>query len=293
VPRLDAPFEHAMRAALRDPQLDAAFKELLLSLPSEGYIAEQLDVVDPPRIHAARVALRLALAGALRDDWAWAFETHQVRGGYSPEAAPAGRRALSNLALTMLCLDEQLGGDGPWAQRALQRVKDAANLTDRLGALGALLESRSALAEPALQCVYDTFRDETLVIDKWFACQAGMPEHDGQVFARVRQLARHADFSMSNPNRARSLIGVFCQSNPGAFHRADAAGYVFWADRVLEMDALNPQIAARFARALERWSVLAEPYRGAAREAVARVAAKPDLSRDVREIVEHALRTPA
>ena len=292
-PVLDAPFEQAMRSALRDPHLDAAFKELLLSLPSEGYIAEQLEAVDPPLVHAARNALRLALAGALRDDWAWAFEAHQVRGGYSPDAVPAGRRALSNLALTMLCLDEQSRGDGPWAHRALQRVKDAANLTERLGGLGALLESRSPLGETALQFVYDTFRDEPLVIDKWFACQARMPESDGRVLTRVRQLARHPDFSMANPNRARSLIEQFCKSNPGAFHRGDAAGYVFWADRVLEMDAINPQIAARLARALERWSVLAEPYRSAAREAVARVAAKPELSRDVREIVEHALRTPA
>jgi aminopeptidase N len=120
-----------------------------------------------------------------------------------------------------------------------------------------------------------------------------MPEQDGSVFARVRQLMRHPDFSLKNPNRARSLISAFCHSNPGAFHRADAAGYVFWADRVLELDAINPQIASRLARALDRWSVLAEPYRGAAREALARVAAKPDLSKDVREIVEHALQTPA
>ena len=292
-PQLDAPFEAAMRSALRDPQLDAAFKELLLSLPSEGYIAEQLEVVDPSLVHAARRDLQRALARALRNDWAWAFEAHQVLGGYSPDAVPAGRRALANLALTMLCLDEQPQGDGPWAQRALQRVKDAANLTERLGGLNALLEARSPLAETALQFMYDAFRDEALVIDKWFACQACMPEHDGRVLTRVRQLARHADFSMANPNRARSLIEKFCKSNPGAFHRSDAAGYVFWADRVLEMDAINPQIAARLARALERWSVLAEPYRRAAREAVARVAAKPELSRDVREIVEHALRTPA
>ncbi len=292
-PLLGTAFTQGMRSVLRDPQLDAAFKELLLSLPSEGYIAEQLAVVSPPRIHEARNSLRLQLAQALRDDWAWAFEAHQVGGGYSPDPVSAGRRALSNLALTMLCLDGQQRGDPAWTERAYQRVKDARNLTDRQGALMALIESHSGQAQPALEHIYALFRGEALVIDKWFAWQACMPEHEGSVFARVKQLMRHPDFSMKNPNRARSLIGAFCHANPGAFHRTDAGGYVFWAERVLEMDAINPQIAARLARALDRWSVLAEPFRGAAREALARVAAKTDLSRDVREIVEHALKSPA
>ncbi len=288
-----APFANAMRSVLRDPKLDAAFKELVLSLPSEGYIAEQLAEVDPPRIHAVRGALRLQLAQALRDDWTWAFETHQVRGGYSPDPVSAGKRALASLALTMLCLDAQQRGDAVWPGRAYQRVKDGPNLTERLGALTALIESRSAHVEPALERLYEQFQGEPLVIDKWFAVQATMPEHDGSVFARVKLLTRHADFSTHNPNRARSLLGTFCHNNPAAFHRPDAAAYVFWADKVLEMDALNPQIASRLARALDRWSVLAEPFRSAAREALARVAAKPDLSLDVREIVEHALGLPA
>jgi aminopeptidase N len=109
------------------------------------------------------------------------------------------------------------------------------------------------------------------------------------VFTRVRALMHHRDFTLKNPNRARSLISAFCLRNPGAFHRADAGGYAFWADRVIELDALNPQLAARLARGLDRWSHLAEPYRGAAREAVARVAARSELSADVREIVRKAL----
>ena len=288
-PQLDAPFAQAMQDVLRDSQLDAAFKELLLSLPSEGYIAEQLAEVDPPRVHAVRRALRLQLAQALRDDWASAHVAHRAGGVYSPDHASAGKRSLSALALSMLCLDAGQRGDPLWPRRAFESVKDAPNLTESLGALTALIESRSDLAEPALAHVYERFRGETLVIDKWFSAQACMPEHDGSVFARVRQLTRHPDFSMKNPNRARSLIGAFCHGNPGAFHRADAAGYVFWADRVLEMDAINPQVASRLARALDRWNVLVEPLRNAAREALARVAAKPDLSNDVREIVEHAL----
>jgi aminopeptidase N len=135
------------------------------------------------------------------------------------------------------------------------------------------------------------FHREPLVLDTWFAIQASAPEVDGKVFARFKQLLKHPDFSIRNPNRARSLISTFCAHNPAAFHRPDAAGYVFWADHVMELDGINPQLASRFARVLDRWSQLAEPYRGAAREAIARVAAKPDLSANVREIVTNALAT--
>ena len=162
-------------------------------------------------------------------------------------------------------------------------------MTDRQGALAALVNSHSELAEPALARFYEMFRNEPLVIDTWFATQAATPESNGKTFARVKQLMSHADFTLKNPNRARSLVATFCMHNPAGFHRADAAGYVFWADRVLELDAINPQLAARVARVMDRWSRLAEPYRGAAREAVSRVAAKADLSNDVREIVSRAL----
>jgi len=109
------------------------------------------------------------------------------------------------------------------------------------------------------------------------------------VLPAVRQLMSHPDFEPRNPNRARSVIFSYCNANPGAFHRADAAGYVFWSERVMELDSINPQVAARLARALDRWKKLAEPYRSAAREAIARVAGKTDLSNDVREVVSRAL----
>ena len=132
-----------------------------------------------------------------------------------------------------------------------QRFKDAGNMTDRLGALSALVNSHSALAEGALEKFHTMFRNEALVIDAWFALQASAPEQDGRVFARAKQLLKHPDFSIRNPNRARSLIGTLCAGNPAAFHRTDAAGYVFWADRVIELDSVNPQLASRMARYAE------------------------------------------
>ncbi|CAN7714221.1 aminopeptidase N [Pseudorhodoferax sp. LjRoot39] len=288
-PVLDAAFIDAMREVLRHPVLDAAFKELVLTLPSETYLAEQLDVVDPQRIHAVREAMRAQLALALFDDWQWAFEEHRDNGAYQPDPRSSGRRALAGLALAQLCLAARTSGDTVWPGKAYQRFKDAGNMTDRFNALSALVASAHELAAPALQRFHALFKDEALVLDKWFALQAGSPDRNGNVLPAVKQLMRHADFNLRNPNRARSVIFSYCNANPGGFHRTDAAGYVFWADRVIELDGINPQVAARLARALDRWKKLAEPYRTAAREALARVAAKADLSNDVREVVTRAL----
>ncbi|MDR7093749.1 aminopeptidase N [Hydrogenophaga laconesensis] len=286
---LDGAFIGAMREVLRHPQLDAAFKELVLTLPSETYIAEQLAEVDPQRVHAVREAMREQLASALQDDWVWAFETHKDNGAYKPDPIGTGRRALAGLALGMLCVAARHTGDAVWPGKAYQHFKNASNMTDRFNALSALVVSEHALAREALTRFHALFRDEALVLDKWFALQAGAPDRNGNVLPAVRKLMTHPDFNIKNPNRARSVIFSYCSANPGAFHRTDAAGYLFWSERVMELDAFNPQVAARLARALDRWKKLAEPYRGAAREAIARVAAKPDLSNDVREVVTRAL----
>ena len=279
----------ALRQVLRHPELDAAFKELTLTLPSENYIADQLSVVDPQRVHALREAMRLQLATALQADWAWALDTYRTPGAYQPDATSSGRRALRGLAMTMLCLAAAPQGDDVLPSKVYQQFKDASNMTERFNALSALVVSGHALANDALELFHKLFKDEALVIDKWFALQGSAPDRAGDVLPRVRQLMLHPDFNLRNPNRARSLIFSYCSANPAAFHRADAAGYVYWSEQVLALDAINPQVAARLARAMDRWSRLAEPYRSAAKVAVERVATKADLSNDVREVVSRAL----
>lgn len=278
-----------MRTVLRHPTLDAAFKELVLTLPSETYIADQLEVIDPQRIHAVRERMREQLATALLEDWQWAYTAHCQNGAYQPDTLSSGRRALAGMALGYLCLAARHTGDAVWPGKAYQRFKDADNMTDRFNALSALVQSAHPLATPALARFHSLFQHEELVLDKWFALQAGCTDRAGEVLPAVRQLLKHPNFNLRNPNRARSLIFSYCSANPGAFHRTDAAGYVFWSDHVLELDNINPQVAARLARALDRWKKLAEPYRQAAREALQRVAAKADLSNDVREVVSRAL----
>ncbi len=286
---LDDAFMDAMRGVLRHPTLDAAFKELVLTLPSESYLAEQLDVVDPQRIHAVREAMRAQLATALFADWEWAYDAHRDNGAYQPDPTSSGRRALAGMALSQLCLAARMSGDTVWPGKAYQRFKDADNMTDRFNALSALVSSEHALAAQALQRFHALFKDEALVLDKWFALQAASPDRGGNILPAVQQLMAHPDFNLRNPNRARSVIFSYCSGNPGGFHRPDAAGYQFWSDRVIELDGINPQVAARLARALDRWKKLAEPYRAAAQAALERVDAKPDLSNDVREVVSRAL----
>jgi aminopeptidase N len=283
----------AMRQILRDPTLDAAFKELVLTLPSESYIAEQLDVVDPQRVHAVRQLLKTQIATALHADWQWAFDAHENNGPYTPDAYSSGRRALAGMALANLCLASKASSDsvssGKWPELALRRFKDASNMTDRLNALSALVNAGHDLAVPALTLFHTMFKNEPLVLDKWFALQAAAPDTEGNILPIVKKLMALPDFNLKNPNRARSVTFSYCSANPGAFHRADGAGYVFWSERVLELDSINPQVAARLARALDRWKKLAEPYRSAAHAAIARVAAKKDLSNDTREVILRAL----
>jgi aminopeptidase N len=298
-PALDATLEQGLRALLRDAALDPAFKEVALTPPTEAFVAEQCSPapIDPQRIHTVREQWRMLLATALQADWAWAFEANQVQGGYSPSPQQAGPRALANLALNMLCLHAVAQGDTVWPGRAYQRFKDAANMTDRRGALLALRDSHAPLFDEALQRMHTWAQGDALMLDQWFALQATAPEPvaglhaatPGQAFARIKALFHHPDFSLKNPNRMRSLLSTLCSANPAAFHRADAAGYVLWAERLLELDAINAHVAGRLARSMDRWASLAEPYRSAAREAISRVAAKPDLSSDVREIVGRAL----
>ena len=291
--RLDDAFVDAMRAVLRHDTLDPAFKALALTLPGEAYVAEQAEPFDPLRIHAVRESMRDQLAHALADDWAWAWDAHQVREGYAPTPDQAGRRALANLALAMQVRRAERTGDPVWPGRAYQRVKDASSMTDREAALRALVAAGSPLASQALGHFHARFRHDALVVDKWFAIQATAPEPaaegTGRVLAHARTLLAHPDFSLRNPNRARSLIFALCHGNPAALHRPDASGYRFWAEQLLALDGFNPQVASRLARAMDRWRALAEPWRSAAREAIARVAARPELSDEVREIVSRAL----
>ena len=281
--RVPASITTAFRSILRDARLDAAFKAEALSLPSETYIAEQFAEVDPQAIHAARVFVRRALAKAGRRELLAAWQSNAVSGKYSPDPVSAGKRALQGLALGYLMeLDE-----GPLRKRALENFHVATNMTDRMNALGALMLTQSPERSEGLAAFHRMFADDALVTDKWLALQAGARVGAGgaSTLETVRSLMRHPAFTIKNPNKARSLIGVFCHGNPSCFHASDGAGYAFWAERVLEIDAFNPQVAARLARAASAWKKLEPKRRALLQAGLEQVAGTAGLSKDTREVV--------
>ena len=275
----------AYRSILIDPDLDPAFKDLVFSLPAESYLYEQCAAIEPLQIYAARQAYRLALAKSLQPNWLSTYQLMQTPGPYSPDSVSVGKRALKNLALGMLLLAEPQGVSVQ--QLALDQYQQANNMTDRYGALAALVLQGAPKAADCLADFYQRFADNPLVIDKWFALQA-MCSLDAPL-ERVRGLRNHPAFKMTNPNRVRSLIHTFCMANPAGFHQWNGGGYAFWAEAVLELDLINPQVAARLARAADRWRSFAEPYQSKMRVALEQVAANPKLSADVREVVNKAL----
>ena len=272
----------ALRKLLRDTSLDPAFRDLVLTLPSEGMLAEQVEVIDPQAIHRARRALRHHLAFALRGDLIDIYRANHTPGAYSPDPVHAGRRALRNNALGYLAeLDESQ------SHKLMQDQLDhAANMTDRIAALTAIVHHHAPGIEAALEAFYEDFEEEALVIDKWFSLQASSPTTNVKA---IRQLMRHPAFTLKNPNRARSLLFAFCSSNPAQFHAADGSGHAFWAEQVIALDAINPQVAARLARTLDRWRKFTPALQKSMREALETVSSTKKLSNDVTEIIGKAL----
>jgi aminopeptidase N len=283
-PRLDPGLMDALGAILKDTALEPAFIALALSPPSEADIAREIGCdVDPDAVYAARRKLRTAIG---KQHGAMLTETYtrmMAGGAYRPDAQSAGRRALRNACLDLLALTET---DAAIA-RAFSQYREADNMTDRMAALETLAAHNRAERAAALDDFYARYAADPLVIDKWFALQAIIPEPT--TLDRVRALTRHPAFSASNPNRIRALIGAFAQANQTQFNRHDGAGYDFVADFVLELDPKNPQVAARLMSAFRSWRALEAQRRGRAEATLRRVAAMQSLSPDVHDIVARTL----
>ncbi|MES2129316.1 MAG: DUF3458 domain-containing protein, partial [Pseudomonadota bacterium] len=279
---LDDTFVEAWRKTLCDDTLDPAFREQALMLPSETMIAEQVRAVDPQAIHVARQFMRATIGTRLRRELLAQIDANATPGPYSPDALSAGRRGLKNLALSFLAAAIDAAG----LERAQVQFDHAGNMTDRVAALAALIHADAPGAGKALAHFYQDFEHEALVIDKWFAMQGASPATD---VASVRALMAHPAFNVKNPNRARSLIFTYCVGNPAQFHARDGSGYAFWAEQVIALNALNPQVAARLARSLDRWRRYVPALQAQMKRALEQVAAQDKLSNDVREVVSKAL----
>jgi aminopeptidase N len=271
----------AVRETLADHALDPAFVAEAVLLPSEAFVGDHMLVVDPEAVRAARDALRKRLAEALQPQWRAAYAaTAANRFEYSPAAK--GARRLRTVALNYLMASG--ADDAPTL--AMRQFDDADNMTDRLGALGALANSQAPERQGALRGFYDRYRDDALVLDKWFTVQALSTRDDA--LDEVEALAAHPDFTLSNPNRMRALVGAFA-ANQRAFHDASGRGYRFLGDMILKVDKLNPQTAARFVPPLGRWRRFDEARQALMRAQLERIVATPGLSKDVFEQASKSL----
>jgi aminopeptidase N len=286
-PALDAAFVEVFGRTLVDAQLAPAFREQALLLPAEAFIAEQRAVVDPGAIRQARQFMRQEIGRRLARALHTAYETHRDGGPYSPDAVAAGRRALKNLALSYL-VDS---GDPAALDLAHRQVRDATNMTDREAALAAIISSAAPFKAQLLIEFARDWAHEPLLMNKWLQLQATALVLPGEptVLDRVRVLLRHPSYSPTNPNNVYALVLAFCARNPAEFHRSDGSGYAFWREQVLHLDRINPTVAARVARALDRWRKFTPDRQQLMRAALRDVAGAPHLSRDVREIVTKAL----
>ncbi|NKM69004.1 aminopeptidase N [Rhizobium laguerreae] len=281
----EATFVETLIAAAADESLEPAFRAQALALPSESDIARELGCNnDPDAIHAGRQAVLKQIADAGKDVFAGLYAAMTTTGDFNPDAKSAGLRALRNSALTYLSHAEQTPA------RAKAAFDAANNMTDLSHALTILAHRfpDSAETSEALATFRDRFAENALVIDKWFAIQAGIP--GAKTLGRVRALMDDPLFKRTNPNRMRSLVGTFAFANPTGFGRADGEGYRFLADQILDIDGRNPQLAARILTSMRSWRSL-EPVRADhARSALIEIERAADLSTDVRDIVERTLK---
>jgi aminopeptidase N len=282
--RNDPGMLQALAAGLADATLEPAFVALVLTIPGEADIAREIGRdVDPDAIFAAFTSLRAAVGTHLADVLAERYLQLTVQGPYQPDAASVGHRALRNV-----CLDLMVAARRPGAiALAMTQYEGADNMTDRMAALARLSQCDVPERTAALADFYARYADNALVVDKWFALQASIPER--ATLERVKALTAHPAFSFGNPNRVRSLISVFATGNQKEFNRPDGAGYDFIVDTALALDARNPQVAARLLSAMKSWRALEPGRRGLAENALRRAAEKPSLSPDVRDIVQRAL----
>ncbi|MGO2243379.1 MAG: aminopeptidase N [Halomonas sp.] len=279
---MDSRVIEAFKTLLTGSMSDKAVLAEMLTLPSEAYVAEQQPIVDVDAIHAAREFVRQSLAVALRKEFIAVYEANVTEQPYAPTPEQIAQRSLKNIALSYLMSIEDEQG------LALCEAQFSAdhNMTDVRQALTLLVHSdRDDLASPALKAFGEKWAHDPLVMDQWFTIQVSRPQAD--VLARVKYLMQHPAFSLKNPNKVRALIGAFAQNRVN-FHRLDGQGYQLLTDVVIELNRLNPEIAARLITPLTRWQRFDETRQGLMRSQLERIQKEP-LSSNVYEVVEKAL----
>lgn len=263
---------------------DASFLALLLTLPSEKYIGEQMDVIDVDGIHQARQHLRYTLASNLRSDFHDLYKANTIEEPYRYDPALAGRRALKNTCLAyLMLLDHKTIRD-----LCMRQFGQSDNMTDVQAAFQAIVHNADCSErKEVIASFYNTWQKDSLVLDSWFALQASAPLPG--TLQEVKSLMDHPAFSITNPNKVRALLGSFCSMNHICFHDKSGEGYSFLADQVLRLDAMNPQIASRMVAPLSRWQRFDANRQKLMTREINRILSRGKLSRDVYEIASKSL----
>ncbi|CAM3531049.1 aminopeptidase N [Thalassospira profundimaris] len=280
--RVDA-FIAAMRATLTNDDLDKAFRADALVLPGEAFLSEQRKPANPEAIYQVRTALRKRIGQALSDDFANTYHQNASNAAFTPDATSAGQRALRATALAYLVAS----GADEFADVAVAQYGTADNMTDQMAALSVLNNLDHPGRETALADFEERFANDAVVLDKWFSLQAMSSRDD--TLARIKDLMSHPAFTMRNPNKVRALIGAFAMGNPRHFHAKDGSGYAFYADRLIELDDINPQVAARLCAPLGKWAKYDVDRADKMKAELNRILAKPEISRDLYEIASKSV----
>jgi len=288
-PPPSATLTRALAATLGQKDFDPAFSAEVLRLPSIADLMQAANAGEARRAVDPEIAIRAhrLLAGrlgkALGTDLERMYARMKSRGAFSPDAESAGRRALRNACLTLL----SARGTAADLARVAKHYDDATNMTDAAHALGLLVQLETPARADALAHFEARWRGDDLVIDTWFVAQAQSLRRGA--FEDIAALTRHPRFKLTAPNKVRALIGTFANQNPRHFHAVDGRGYEFVARHIIEIDAFNPQIAARLATSFRTWRDLTPPLAKRARAALSKIADSPGLSRDVQEMVERMM----
>ena len=261
---------------------DSAMLAEMLRLPTPAYIAQLITQVDPQAVVAIRTELQARLATDLEPLLLRVYKSNQTSSDFSLSSEAMAQRALQNTALSYLVACEKQ----VHYELAAEQFNKADNMTDSIAAFAAIAHSPWSEKQGVVNGFYTKWQSDTLVLDKWFAIQAMSPEAD--TLSEVLQLMNVPEFAMNNPNKVRSLIGAFA-SNMTAFHKQDGSGYAFIADKVIELNGINPQIAARLVGVFNNWKTFTEPHSSLMRKELERINDHVELTKDVKEIVSKAL----
>ena len=273
----------AIRRTLDDQRLDRSFIADAVTLPGLAFLGELMPEIDIDGLWAAQQRVRSVLSERLGDRWSSVYDAAHAAGPYRFTPDEVGRRRLRSTALQYLSTDK---GEAA-RRRAVAYFEGAGNMTEQVAGLNVLAELGGAEGEAALASFYERWKDEALVLDKWFAIQARTPTEG--TLERVKRLVDHPSYDRRNPNRVYSLVGAFASGNPVQFHEVAGGGYRFLADQVLATDKLNPQIAARLLGPLGSWRRYDKGRQVLMTRELERIVATPGLSRDVFEIASKSL----